>query len=103
MLSAEVILKTDKGKSLAQENALVTADSIASFHPSRENLAIVSKKFQELGFSTVDDGPTITIYGTEKLFEQKLGIADGILLVVPSDLLGIVDKIVLSTPVDYYQ
>jgi hypothetical protein len=106
-ISAEVILKSKSGRSMASEEENITAANIEEFRPAEETIKEAAIRLQELGFTVSQGGITLTILGKpilfEKVFKVKLSIQKepngGITvhpdreLSIPASLSNIVEKV----------
>jgi hypothetical protein len=117
IISAEVILKSQSGRSLAQSGGAVTADNIEEFKPAAETMAEATQRLQALGFTVRPGGVTLTLLGSpaqfEDVFRVKLTIEkdertggmrvrpDGV-LVIPDELRDIVEAVVFPEPPEFF-
>jgi hypothetical protein len=69
-ISAEVILKSKSGRSMASGEENITAANIEEFRPAEETIKQTIIRFQELGFAVSPGGITLTISGEPALFEK---------------------------------
>ena len=120
LISAEVILKSKSGRSLANEDVAITSDNIKEFSPTDYTIKEAIHRIQELGFTTPQAGVTLTIVGSLSLFENVFQVkltetedddlAGGGSMeihsskepVIPSTLKDIVEKIVFIPPPRYF-
>ena len=113
-ISAEVILKSETGRSLT-ESTPITSENIKDFQPSQGTINKTSEILRELGFTVSPSNITITIVGTktlfEKVFDTKLQINTsnkGISipptrdLTIPDSLRHIVEKVIFIPPPEYF-
>jgi hypothetical protein len=113
MISAEAILKSKTGQSLALTDASITAENIEEYRPAAETIAEATRRFEELGFTVPQSGVTLTLLGQpaqfEAVFSVKLTIEKdkqtGSIVVhtesepvVPDSLRDVVEKIVFPEP-----
>jgi len=68
-ISAEVILKSQSGRSLADTD-VITAENIDEFMPTAETISEAKRHLQELGFTVVQSGVTLTIMGKLERFKE---------------------------------
>jgi hypothetical protein len=73
-ISAEVILKSRSGRSLADADAVVTAETLEEFAPAPETVIKATQCLKHLGFTVVHTGVTLTILGKKELFEDVFTI-----------------------------
>lgn len=114
LISAEVILKSKSGRSLASEDVLPTSENIEEFYPSNETINEATLKLRSLGFDVTSGGLSITVVGKpelfEKVFDTRIDISStkqGTTInfnrepVIPPSLENIVEKVVFSPSVTY--
>lgn len=73
-ISAEVILKSKSGRSMASGEENVTSANIEEFRPTDETIKQTTIHFHELGFAVSQGGITLTISGEPSLFEKVFGV-----------------------------
>lgn len=116
-ISAEVILKSKSGRSLARMDVAITAKNIEEFTPAAETIAKATRRLQKLGFTVAQSGVTLTILGKpaqfEEVFRVKLTLkkdepTGGIIvhpdgeLVIPDSLRDVVEKVVFPEPPEFF-
>lgn len=69
-ISAEVILKSKSGQSMASTEAPITSDNIEEFRPSDLTIKDAKEHLKQLGFNVSSNGLTLTIVGERSLFEK---------------------------------
>ena len=117
VISAEAILKTKSGRSLAHADVAITKENVEEFTPASETVTESKRLFQKLGFTVSQAGITLTIIGKpeqfEKVFKVKLNIkkdepTGGIIvnpegeLEIPNILKGLVEKVVFPEPPEFF-
>jgi hypothetical protein len=117
ILSAEVLLKSRSGRSMASPDVAITAENVEEFTPTPETIAEATKRLQELGFTVSQVGVTLTIEGElarfEKVFGVKLNVerdeAPGNVivqpeseLVIPESLKGVIEQVVFPKPPEFF-
>lgn len=116
LISAEVILKSKNGNSLAASEPPVTSSNIEKYRPTQITVDTAIKELKKLGFSVPQVGVTISIVGTVKQFEKAFKINPKIIQkqnrneekvnldpVIPNSLKDIVEKIVFPPPPEYFK
>jgi hypothetical protein len=116
LLSAEVILKSISGNSLATNERSVTASNIEKYRASKISVETVVRELKKLGFSVPQAGVTISIVGTAKQFEKAFKIKPKIILmqdkyevkvnrdpVIPKSLEDTVEKIIFPPAPEYFK
>ena len=116
-ISAEVILKSESGRSLAKGKASVTSANVGELRPAEGTVAEATRRLREMGFAVSPPGVTLSITGPQALFEQafaaKLTLrkreSDGALLiqpdrelVVPASLQDLVEAVVFPEPPEFF-
>jgi hypothetical protein len=118
-ISAEVLLKSKSGRSLASPETTVTAESVGDFLPAAETISEATRHFRNLGFTVVPSDVTLTLVGMPALFEGvfrvKLEIkkaepdsGTGVKVhvegepVIPHPLRRFVDRIVFPEPPELF-
>lgn len=115
LVSAEVILKSKSGRSLASGDVAITSDNIEEFRPTQESIKKATQGLQKLGFTVSQGGVTLTIVGEQKLFEEVFKVklttkkvAGGIEVranteaSIPHSLSDIVEQVVFIPPPELY-
>ncbi|MDL1981740.1 MAG: hypothetical protein LWX02_09785 [Deltaproteobacteria bacterium] len=117
MVSAEAILRSKSGRSLARADVAVTAENIEEFTPAAATIAEATRCLQELGFAIEPSGVTLTILGKPALFEEvfrvKLSLkkdepTGGITvhpdgeLAIPDSLRDVVEEVVFPEPPEFF-
>ena len=117
LISAEAILRSKSGRSLARPDAVITAENVSEFTPTSETIAEATRCLQELGFTVSQSGVTLTLLGKaaqfEEVFRVKLTLkrdkpTGGIIvnpeseLVIPDSLRGVVEKVVFPEPPEFF-
>ena len=74
VVSAEAVLKSKSGRSLANETGAITSDNIEEFLPTPETVTKATEYFQSLGFTVPVSGVTLTLVGQPALFEEVFQI-----------------------------
>jgi subtilase family serine protease len=69
-ISAEVILKSKSGQSIASTETPITSSNIEEFRPSDLVIENATKYLKQLGFAVSSNGFTLTIEGDRLLFEK---------------------------------
>ncbi len=116
-ISAEAILKSKSGRSLAREDVAITAENVEEFTPVAETVTEATQRLQELGFKVAQSGVTLTILGKptqfEKVFKVRLTLekdeTTGDLmvnpereLVIPDSLRDVVEKVVFPERPEFF-
>ena len=116
-ISAEVILKSKSGRSLASTDVAVTAENIEEFTPPAETITKATRGLQKLGFTVAQSGVTLTILGKPAQFEEAFRVkltlkkdepTGGIIvhpdgeLVIPHSLRDDVEKVVFPEPPEFF-
>ncbi|MGZ4846259.1 MAG: protease pro-enzyme activation domain-containing protein [Halobacteriota archaeon] len=116
-ISAEAILKSKSGRSLAHPDAPVTAENVEDFKPTPETLSTAIRRFKELGFEVIQSGITLTLVGGIEQFETTFGVKLSIENdtrtgrpfarlegepTVPESLADIVETVVFPRPPEYF-
>lgn len=117
VISAEAILKSKSGRSLARADVAITAENIEEFTPAAETIAQATQRLQKLGFKVVESGVTLTLQGKpaqfEEVFRVKLTLkkhepTGNIVvhpegdLVIPDSLRDVVEKVVFPEPPEFF-
>ena len=117
IISAEVILKSKSGRSLARAGIAITAENIEEFSPAPETITEATRRLEELGFTVSQSGVTLTLLGKqlqfEEVFRTKLTLekdepTGGIIvhpsgeLVIPDSLSNTVEKVVFPEPPEFF-
>ncbi len=117
IISAEAILKSKSGRSLARADVPITAENIEEFTPEAKTIAEATRRLQELGFTVEQSGVTLTLLGKpaqfEEVFRVKLTLkkdesTGGIIvspdgeLVIPDSLRDIVEKVAFPEPPEFF-
>jgi hypothetical protein len=111
-ISAEVILKSKSGRSMASGEENITAANIEEFRPAEETIKQTIIHLQELGFAVSPGGITLTISGEPALFEKVFKVkiikekqhGDGIIIrtdrqiSIPASLSHLVEKVEFTPP-----
>ena len=69
IISAEGILKSKSGRSLARAGVAITAENIEEFSPAPETITEATRRLEELGFTVSQSGVTLTLLGNQLQFE----------------------------------
>jgi subtilase family serine protease len=115
-VSAEAILKSKTGRSLARPGEPITQQNIEEFLPSQETVQKAAQFLRDLGFRVEPAGVTLTVTGKasrfEDVFKVKLGAqthpAGGIRvqpegeLQLPDVLRDVVEQVVFPEPPEYF-
>jgi len=117
LISAEAILRSRTGRSLARPDESITAENIEEFSPTEETVAETSHRLEELGFVVSHSGVTLTVLGEptrfESVFRVKLAMekdeqtsaptvrSEGE-LVMPDSLEDLVEEIVFPEPPEFF-
>jgi len=116
-ISAEVILKSESGRSMVSSNVPITSENIEEFQPSEQVIKDATNRFKQLGFAVFSNGLTLTIEGEKSLFEkvfkvkltlEKDGRAGRIVvhsdkqLSIPASLSDIAEKVVFTPPPEFF-
>ena len=84
--TANVVLKSERGLSMADEPNYITKNNIKDFLPSKETMSQAIQELQKLGFTVPEASffdkcktgsarfPTITIIGKPELFEKVFNV-----------------------------
>lgn len=117
MISAEAILKSKTGRSLARPDVAITAENIEEFSPAAETIAEATRRFEGLGFAVPQSGVTLTLLGKPARFEEVFGVklslekdksTGGIVVhtdsepVVPDSLKDAVETVVFPEPPEFF-
>jgi subtilase family serine protease len=115
IVSAEVILKSGTGRSLADEGVTITSENVHEFRPRPETITEASALLEHLGFTIPHAGITLTITGKLSQFEQtfqvKLNVrkADvGIAVqtdkeaTIPPSISHVIEKVVFVPPPELF-
>lgn len=117
IISAEAILKSGSGRSLAHTTEPVTAANVAFFAPRPETTAQAAAQLQALGFTVVTSGITMTLEGPATRFEDVFQLhiqvsrddRTGALqlqpsgdVTIPDSLKPFVESIVFPEPPEYF-
>lgn len=70
VVSAEVILRSETGRSLARSDVAITAVNVEEFTPAVETIAKATSHFRKLGFKVDRGDLTLTLSGSPSLFEK---------------------------------
>jgi subtilase family serine protease len=70
IVSAEVILKSQTGHSLVNENIEITSENVEDFYPSKDNIDSAIQIFRQLGFQVSSSDLSLTIVGKAEQFEK---------------------------------
>jgi hypothetical protein len=115
-VSAEVLLRTASGRSLADSRESVTAENVDEYRPAPETALEATRLLQELGFQVLPSGITLTLVGDPKRFEDVFGVrlsiqeqpsgqsavsAEGEPR-IPESLQPFVDAVVFPEPPEYF-
>jgi hypothetical protein len=116
-VSAEVILKSKSGRSLARPGVVITAENVEEFMPARETIAEATRHLQGSGFTVIQSDVTLTLLGKPAQFEELFGVkltlekhepTGGITvkpdgeLVIPDSLKNVVDEVVFPEPPEFF-
>lgn len=117
IISAEAILKSKSGRSLAHEDVAITAKNVAEFTPAPETIAKATSQFEQLGFTVSHAALTLTLTGKPELFEKvfkvKLNLekeqqTGGVIvhpmgeLSLPDPLRDVVEEVVFPEPPELF-
>ena len=111
-ISAEVILKSKSGRSIASAEQNITAANIEEFRPAEETIKQAIIHLDELGFAVSPGGITLTISGEPALFEKvfkvkiiiekqdgnRLTIRTNRQMSIPASLSHLVEKVEFVPP-----
>ena len=116
-ISAEVILKSNSGRSMVSSEVPITSENIEEFRLSVQVINYVTRYLKQLGFAVSSNGLTLTIEGEKSLFEkvfkikltmEKKGGTARIRVSlnkepsIPDNLTEVVEKIVFTPPPEYF-
>ena len=116
-ISAEAILKSKSGRSLAREDVAITSENINEFTPSHETIREATRCLEELGFTVLQSGVTLTLTGKTELFEKVFRVkptlkkdkpTGGVIvkpkgdLVVPEAFCDIIEEVVFPEPPNFF-
>jgi site-specific DNA-cytosine methylase len=117
LISAEAILRSRSGRSLARPDEPITAENVEEFSPTQETIAEASRRLEELGFAVSPSGVTLTVLGEPTRFERVFGVmlamgkdehAGGPTiqpqgeLAMPDSLEALVEEIVFPEPPEFF-
>lgn len=117
MISAEVILKSKSGRSLAHPDKEITAVNIEEYTPSPDTIEMATQILEGYGFMVMPSEVTLTILGQplqfEKVFKVKLTLntnekTSAIIVLadrdlgIPNSLKEYVEKIVFPEPPEFF-
>ena len=118
LISAEVILKTESGRSVLKEGIPVISENIEQFQPSNKIIKDASNRLEKLNFTVFNNNITLTIYGKvdtfEKVFNLKLDIekdtSTGQIKItpnkkvdIPNELTDIIEEVIFTPPPTLYK
>jgi hypothetical protein len=69
-ISAEVILKSESGRSMTSSQIPITSENVEEFRPSERVIKDATSHLKELGFAVSSNGLTLTLVGEKSLFEK---------------------------------
>jgi subtilase family serine protease len=116
-ISAEVILKSESGRSMASSDIPITSENIEEFQPSEQVTKDATNRFKQLGFAVFSNGLTLTIEGEKSLFEKvfkvkltlekngrtgRIEVRSDKQLSIPDSLSDIVEKVVFTPPPEFF-
>jgi hypothetical protein len=111
LISAEAILRSRTGRSLARPDEPITAENVEEFRPTEETVAEAKRRLEKLGFIVPNSGVTLTVLGDPAHFESVLGVKlerdeqtvhpQGELM-IPDSLKGFVEEIVFPEPPEFF-
>ena len=116
-ISAEVILRSKTGRSLAAPDVAVRAANVKEFMPAPETVAKAKRELEKLGFAVSQTGVTLTLTGEPERFERVLGVrlsfkrhsqtGQSIVhcegeVVIPESLRDVVETIVFPEPPEFF-
>ena len=116
-ISAEVILKSESGRSMTSSNVSITSENIEEFRPSEQVIKDATKHLKQLGFAVFSNGLTLTIEGEKSLFEKvfkvkltlekkgrtsRIEVRSDKQLSIPAKLSEIVEKVVFTPPPEFF-
>ena len=117
LVSAEVILVSKTGKSLARPETAITAKNVEDYTPTKQTIQNATRLLQNFGFTVTPSELTITITGHPRTFEEvfhcSLTLKNGEIpgstavtsdseLEIPDILKQYVDKIVFPEAPEYF-
>src|SRR5215210_8788639 len=116
LVSAEAILRSRTGRSLARPDEPITAENLEAFSPTEQTVAEAARRLGELGFEVSHSGVTLTLLGEPSRFERVFGIELALVegeqsfpavrsagrLQIPDSLEGLVDEIVFPEPPELF-
>jgi hypothetical protein len=116
-ISAEVILKSESGRSMASSDIPITSENIEEFQPSEQVTKDATNRFKQLGFAVFSNGLTLTIEGEKLLFEKvfkvkltlenngrtgRIEVRSDKQISIPANLSDIVEKVVFTPPPEFF-
>ncbi len=116
-ISAEAILKSKSGRSLAHPDVPITAENVEEFKPAPETFSEAVHQFKELGFEVAQTGITLTLIGSIGRFETVFGVKLSVEkdartgrsvvhpkgeLKVPKSLTDVVETVIFLRPPEYF-
>jgi hypothetical protein len=117
IISAEALLRSRTGRSLARPDEPITAENLEAFSPTEQTVAEATRRLEDLGFEVSHSGVTLTVLGEpvrfERVFEIKLTVEGGeregfstvrseSRPVIPDSLKGLVEEIVFPEPPELF-
>jgi hypothetical protein len=114
---AEVILKSESGRSMVKSNIPITSENIGEFQPSEQVIKNGTNRFKQLGFTVFSNGLTLTIEGEKSLFEKvfkvkltlkkggrtgRLDVRSDKQLSIPASLSDIAEKVVFTPSPEFF-
>jgi predicted amino acid dehydrogenase len=117
VISAEAILKSKSGRSLARACVPITAENVEDFAPAAKTIAEAMRHFRELGFAVTHAGMTLTLVGKPVQFEKVFGVKLALKkhrqtgdmtvmpdrgLVIPDSLKDFVEEVVFPEPPEFF-
>lgn len=117
LVSAEAVLKSHSGRSLAHPDAVIASENVEQFEPDEATVTAATARLRDLGFTVTPSRTTLSLVGTRRLFEQTFGIRlrmrhEGgreVLAVeseeqprIPESLAGLLETVVFPQPPAYF-
>jgi hypothetical protein len=111
LISAEVILKSEVGRSMVNTDVPITSQNVEDFRPSKRLLEDAVSHLKNLGFDVSSNGFTLTIRGKKALFEElfkvelavdvathgrRMNVRSDTELSIPHKLSDIVERVVFT-------